>query len=116
MRINHRLAALALGAMLLSSCASAPPSAELTLAKANYAWDAAFNTAGAVYLQWAPTAPADQKAQVKSLLLDKAWPAVQAADAAAKVPGASGTPAQAALVTTAVAQAMSIMQPALATH
>ena len=115
MRTRHWFATFSLAAVLLAGCGTLQqPPAQIAMAQANYAWDAAFNTAGAVYLQWAPTAPAVQKAQVKSLLLDKAWPAVQAADTAAKLPGASGTPAEAAMVTQAVAEAMSIMQPASA--
>ena len=111
MAIRHAFAALALGATLLSSCASTPPSAELTVAKADYVFEKSYNTAAHLYLeQWAPGKTAAQKAPVRDALA-KAYLAVQAAETAQDAGNTSEVKAQAALVAAFVAKAMAVMNP-----
>jgi hypothetical protein len=109
-----RAFAAVLAALALAGCAGLQqPSAELTLAKAEFTWDNAYNTAARLYLQWAPTAAPDQKAKVKDLLVNKAWPAVKAADTAAGLGQAQAASDQAAIVTSVAAQVTAIVN---ATH
>jgi hypothetical protein len=113
-KVAALVAVICLAGVHLGACAQLQtPSAQLSLAKAEYTWDAAYNTAGRLYLTWQASAPPAQKAKAKALLV-QAYADVRAADTAAALPGAAGAPAQAALAAALVGQAMAIMQPSAA--
>lgn len=100
--------ALCLIAPGLSGCEThplTPPDLAVPVAQGDAAVDLAFNVAAKAYLDQAPQLSAAAKARVKDLLLNKAYPLVQAIDAATILGNETSMPAQIADAMALIGQA-----------
>lgn len=113
----HLLCAVSVAAsMALAGCALiqqkplTPATLELPLAQTDAGIDAVYNTVAKVYLAQAPTMDPALKAKVKPLL-QQAYKAVAAADAAELLGDAATLQSQIDAATSLISQAKALLQP-----
>lgn len=105
-----------LGLTMLPACSTAPvvpPSDQVTVAKAEYVFELAYNVSATAYLSQEATLPPATKATVKGIL-QSAYKAVVAAQTAETLGDATTMTSQAAAALSLASQAWSILQPGVA--